>query len=110
MTSKTFVEICRLAREGYCDAEIGRRVGEDHAKVRYWRIKAGIPAGERNRGHFPSVKIYTFYNRRTSEYLCEGTVNQCAAALGLSPRTVYSVISRVRNGIQTKYEVHEVEE
>ena len=45
MTTKTLAKIEQLAREGFCDTEIARRVGQKYQAVRYWRIKAGVPKG-----------------------------------------------------------------
>lgn len=107
---KTLAEIRRLASEGYCDTEIMRKTGKTRGQVRYWRIKEGISIGKKGKQNGNSRKMWIFYDRQTSEYLCEGTVFQCAAALGLTVSTVRSTISRWNTHHVGKYEIHEAED
>lgn len=109
MTTKTLAEIERLARSGWCDAEIARRTGQTHKVAREWRIKLGLPIGKKGKKAAKTARRYTFYDRRTTRYLCEGTARECAEALGLKVNSVESIICRTRNGIRTKYEIYEVE-
>lgn len=108
MTTKLLAQVEALAREGWCDSEIGRRLGISNGVVRLWRMKAGIPIGKK--GKRIPTKRYSFYNRRTSEFLVEGTTKECAAFLGLKESCIKSLIYHIRKGRLKKYEIHEVEE
>lgn len=108
MTTKLLAQIEELAREGWCDAEIGRIVGIDQKTVWRWRVKAGLTPGKKGR-QYPAKK-YIFYNRRTSEFLVEGTAKECAAFLGLKESSIYSQIYHTRKGRLKKYEIFVVEE
>lgn len=108
MTTKTLEKIKRLAQEeGLCDAEIARQLGINHQSVRRWRIELGIPKG--SIGKRISKKRYTFYDRKTTQFMCEGTLEECAAVLGLSMSGMHSIVCRARQGTYKKYEVYEVE-
>lgn len=109
MTTKTLMQIEALACDGWCDAEIARRTGCTHHTVRYHRTNAGIPPGENGRsGDKP--KRYTAYDKRTSEYLYEGTIRELATALGLTLSSAKSIVNRTRRGMLNKYEFYEVTE
>ena len=109
MTTKTLEKIKQLAQEdGLCDAEIARRLGISHPSVHNWRTKLGIPKG--NIGKRIPKKRYAFYNRKTTQFVCEGTLEECAAVLGLSMSGMHSIVCRARQGTYKKYEVYEVEE
>lgn len=108
MTTKLLARIEGLARDGWCDSEIGRRLGIDTKIVRLWRMKAGIPIGKK--GKRITTKRYSFYNRRTSEFLVEGTAKECAVFLGLKESSIHSLIYHTRKGRLQKYEIYEVEE
>lgn len=108
MTTKMLAQIETLAREGWCDSEIGRRLGISNEVVGPWRMKAGIPIGKK--GKRIPTKRYSFYNRRTSEFLVEGTAKECAAFLGLKESSIHSLIYHTRKGRLQKHEIYEVEE
>ena len=110
MTTKQLAEVLRLAKEGYCDTAIGLRVGVSVSSVRYWRTKEGIPVGKKEDNRGTKRNVYVFYDRKSSQYLCEGTVPQIANALGISPKSIHSIISRTRSGALKKYEIFGVEE
>ena len=108
MTTKTLEEIKRLNQvEHLCDAEIARRIGEDPKIINRWRKKLNLKPGKSGMKH---QKRYTFYDKQTTQFICEGTVEECAKAMGLSVNSMYSIISRNRSGKQQNYEVYEVEE
>ncbi len=110
MTTKLLAQIEQLSRDGWCDAEIGRRLGIDTKTVQRWRSKAGLTPGKKGRAGGAGRAMYTFYLRTTGEYLCEGTVEECAAALGLQRCSMHNIISRTRKGALKKYEIYKVEE
>ena len=50
---------------------------------------------------------YAVYLKKTDELICSGTSEECAAAMGRSVASFYSMVSRVRNGKNQKYEVYQ---
>lgn len=108
MTTKTLAKIESLAKEGWCDAEIGRRLGIDTSTARRWRIKLGLLVGKNGRTY--PARRYTVYERKTSRYLFEGTGKEIADFLGLSKKTIYSYIHLTMIGKTKKYEFCEVEQ
>lgn len=108
MTTKTLETIKRMNQvELLCDAEIARRIGEKQHIVNRWRKKLNLEPGKKGMKH---KKRYTFYDKQTTQFICEGTIEECARAMGLSVNSMYSIISRNRSGKQQNYEVYEVEE
>lgn len=108
MTTKTIVKIEQLARDGWCDAEIGRMVGVDTSTARRWRIKAGVEPGKNGR-RYPARK-YAVYDAKSTEFLVEGTAKEIAEFLGLKRSGMYSTIYRSLRGQLNKYEFCEVTE
>ncbi len=106
MTTKRLAQIEQLAKEGWCDAEIGRRLGIDTSTARRWRIKFGLPVGKKGRTY--PARRYTVYERKTSRYLFEGTGKEIADFLGLSRKTIYAYIHLTLKGKVKKYEFYEV--
>lgn len=106
MTTKSLAQLIDLVQEGWCDAEIGRRLGVDTSTARRWRVREGLPVGKKGRVSHP--RIYTVYDRKTSRYLFEGTGREIADFLGLSRKTIYSYINRTLSGQTYKYEFCEV--
>lgn len=97
-------EVVRLCKEEhFCDREIARRTSLSHGTVRRIRDMYGLKFGEEGRDR----KRYSFYNRKTTQFLCEGTVPECASALGMSVNSMYSTICRARKG-KGRFEVYEV--
>lgn len=103
MTTKTLAQIRDMNRAGHSDAEICRKLGLPYATVNCWRKKSGLPRNKVTR-----MKQYAFYDRKTSKFLYEGNVLECAEYLGLSAKSMPNTIFRSRNGLG-KYEVYEVE-
>lgn len=106
MTTGTLAKIEELAREGWCDAEIGRRLDIDTKTAQRWRVRYGIPCGKKGRTY--PAKRYTVYDRATSQYLFEGTGKEIADFLGLSRKTIYSYIYLTLKGKGKKYTFCEV--
>lgn len=110
MTTKIVNQIEQLAREGWCGSEISRRLNIPGSTVRRFIQDAGIPAGKKGHAGFASKEKYTFYLRSTGEYLCEGTTEECAAALGLKPGSVHTIIHLNRNAKSKKYVIRKSDE
>lgn len=108
MTTKLLSEIKRLACDGWCDAEIARRLGIRAAVARKWRAKSGLPRGKK--GMLYKRKVYSVYNGKTSQFLFEGHTDEIAQFLGLSTKSIYCCICRCKSGKNKKYEFYEVEE
>lgn len=108
MTTKTLAQIEGMAREGWCDAEIGRRLGLEQKTVWRWRSRAGLPPGKKGRAY--PARRYTVYDRKTSRYLLEGTGKEIADFLGLSRKTIYAYIYQTLKGKAKKYEFCEVKD
>ncbi len=96
VTAKTLEHIRRRNAEGASDPQIARELGLSPPTVWKYRQQFKLPSN-RTRGH--PVKTYTVYNRRTSEYICEGTSFEIAELLGIKRQTVYSAISRSKRNI-----------
>lgn len=108
MTTKVLAELKRLnEEENLCDAEIARRLGIRSSVVWKWRNELGLPLGKSGK---QCKKHYAFYDRKTTQFLCEGTLEECANILGLAMSGMHSILTRVRKGENKKYEIHEVEE
>ena len=107
MTTKLLAQIEELARDGWCDAEIGRRLGIDTTTARRWRVRLGIANGKKGRKY--PAKRYTVYDGKSSCYLFEGTGKEIADFLGLSRKTIYSYIHLALLGKVKKYVFCEVE-
>lgn len=58
----------------------------------------------RRRGRPPAY--YSIYLRETDDMICWGTSSECAAKLGMPLSGFYSMVSRVRRGINRKYDVY----
>ena len=106
MTTKMLSQLESWAREGICDAEIGRRLGLNAKTVWTWRTRAGLKPGKKER-RYPARR-YTVYDRATSQYLFEGTGKEIADFLGLSRKTIYSYIYLTLKGKGKKYTFCEV--
>lgn len=108
MTTRLLAEIKRLSCDGWCDAEIARRMGINQGVVRIWRTKAGLPYGRKGMHH--KKKVYAVYDGKTSEFLTEGTIEEVARFLGKTMQGIYCCICRCKSGKSKKYEFYEVEE
>ena len=89
-----------IIRDKNTKAEICR--GSTHQALRY-QFKHGSKYEISVHRHV--LKYYTFYARDTDELLCSGTIKECAAALGLTERAIYSIAE----GHSKKYEVYSEE-
>jgi len=49
---------------------------------------------------------YAVYLRKTDELICSGNAAECAAAMGRSEGSFRSLVSKVCNGLNRKYEVY----
>lgn len=107
MTTKLLQQIQQMARDGWCDAEIARRLGIHVSVARSWRVKAGLPYGRK--GMRNKTKCYAVYDGKTSDFLFEGTIEEVAQFLGKTMGGIYSCISRNKSGKLRKYEFYEVE-
>lgn len=108
MTTMMLAEIVRLNKEeGLCDAEIARRLGVKSYTVWRWRDKLHLPAGENGKRN---ERIYAFYDRASTQFLCEGTLRECAKALGISYKSIHPIISRTRSGELKKYDIYKCEQ
>ena len=65
---------------------------------------------KRNRGRPPSP-MYSVYDRRTEmPLIIAGTAAQCAAAMGVTMNTFYSLRSKYKHGVQGRWEIYRDEE
>lgn len=109
MTTKMLTQIEQLAREGWCDTEISRRTGRAIAVVRYWRTKVGIPRGRKGNRNL-SAKRYAVYDGKTTQFVIEGDVRECAEYMGIKVTTFRNYKWKFEQGRYKKYEIYEVEE
>lgn len=48
---------------------------------------------------------YTVYDIHTGDMIVQGTANECAAELGMSTHSFYSLISYMRSCVESKYDI-----
>lgn len=94
--------IKRLSEDGLYDREIAKLVGISAHRVSYCRKKLGILRPRGAQYH----TLYTMYDGKTSEYLFEGTVAECANFAGVQESTIRQYRSRFLAGQKPKYEIH----
>lgn len=58
------------------------------------------------KGCHPSKRYYTIYRARDDEILAFGDKESCAAMLGISQKSFYSMVADVRAGRNKKYEIY----
>lgn len=51
-------------------------------------------------------RYYALYNHKTDELVCTGTAKECAAALGISRSTFYSMVCKAQKGIVKKWDAY----
>lgn len=102
MSQEVENRIKRLSENGLYDREIAKRVGISARRVSYWRKKLGIIRPKGAQYH----TLYTMYDGKTSEYLFEGTVAECANFAGIQEATIRQYRSRFLAGQKPKYEIH----
>lgn len=51
-------------------------------------------------------KYYSMYRAATDEIICSGTAKECADFLGIAVNTFYSMVSKWRSGVRTKWEFY----
>lgn len=104
ITTKTLNEIAALYHEGLTDREIAERLGTNENIVSYWRGgKLKLPA-HRTHGR------YAVYDKKTSEFIVDGTAKKCAEYLGIAYSSFMSAASRCRHGKGGgKYEIYKAE-
>lgn len=106
MTTKLLAEIERMNKAGMNDSWIADQLGIDQTCASYWRNKLGLPVVGKNRG----AKIYTVYDGKTSQFICEGRADECAKWLGIKVKYFYYIAWMFEKGKYKKYEIYEVEE
>ena len=52
-----------------------------------------------------SMHYYTVYKRKNDELVASGTAAECAEQMQVSLHTFYSIVTRVKNGTNKKYEI-----
>lgn len=102
MTTKTLTEIKRLHGEEMVDREIANEIGVSLHTVYYWRSKMGLAP---NRGK----ERYTVYDRKTSNFLVEGSAEQCSAYLGIKLASFRHAVCCFRQGQGGKYEIYKAD-
>lgn len=60
---------------------------------------------KRQKGELRKTTEYTVYLKKTTEITVAGDAATCAAGLNMSMYSFYSLVSRVRNGKNQKYEI-----
>lgn len=103
MTTKQLDALVLFHSEGYVDRQIADEIGIKECKVRYWRTKLGLAPNRTN-------KRFTVYDRKTSEFVFEGTLLAVCDYLGISCVAFRSRRRRFNAGAKGKYEIYEVEE
>lgn len=103
ITTMTIKRVAKLAKEGLYEREIAAKLGIPRSTVAWCRRSAGI-CGQR--GYHRHRVRYTVYDRRTSQYLCEGNVEEIAAYLGITANGVRQSKSRQGAGRPTKYLIY----
>ena len=53
------------------------------------------------------AQYYVIYRRGTDEAVVWGDARTCAGALGMTMNTFYSTLSRIRSGVNRKWEVYQ---
>ena len=101
MTTKTLEGIKSLHEEGLVGREIAERLGVSMSLVQYWRTKEGLAANR-------SSRKYTVYERATSAFVVEGTVEKCSKFLGVKPNTFRGYACRFKRDMIGRYEIYEV--
>lgn len=51
-------------------------------------------------------KYYAMYRAATDEIVCSGTARECSEFLGIAVNTFYSMVSKWRSGVRTKWEFY----
>ena len=103
LTSLTIKRIIERAKDDVPDRVIAAELGVPRSTVAHCRQSAGI---HRARGYRRHRVRYTVYDRRTSQYLCEGNVEEVAAYLGITANGVRQSKSRQGAGRPTKYLIY----
>lgn len=102
ITTKTLAEIERLHEKGMVDREVANEIGVSLHTVYYWRSKIGlVPNREKER--------YTVYDRKTSDFLVEGSARQCSAYLGIKLASFRHAVCCFRRGQGGKYEIYKAD-
>lgn len=106
MTNTEAQKIKELHGKGCTTKEIAAAMGWPYVKAYSSLRRLGLLVNYEDR-----EKLYTVYDRRTSEYICEGSAIECAKRLGCANvNGFYCIVTRARKGDYKKYEIHEVEE
>lgn len=72
----------------------------DAKKPKYSIVKTNCSRGKNKASNY-----YTVVKRETSEIVAAGNAEECAKQLNFSVHSFYSMVARVKNGINQKYEV-----
>lgn len=106
MTDTEKQKIKQLHGNGCSTKEIAAAMGWAYGKTYSSVRRLGLLANYEGR-----EKLYTVYDKRTSEYICEGTAIECAKWLGYaSVNCFYCIVCRAKKGEHKKYEIYEVKE
>ena len=102
MTIRELNAIKRLNAEGKSDQQIAEELGMKASQVRQARYYYKLPFNKAEREPF---RYYTVWNAKTDELVADGTAAECAAIMGRSRTDFYTMVSRVKRGINKKYVV-----
>ena len=105
MTTKTLAEIERNYRNGLNDEESAELAGVSPASVSLWRKGQGFPPNRKYRKSI--LKRITVYERSTTQYLCEGTMEECAKSMRMTVGSLKTSLWRYKSGRTSHYEFHE---
>lgn len=102
ITTKTLARIREMNQAGMNDCVIAQELGLSKSIIQRWRKRMGLEPVRL----WAKRPLYTVYLRKTGEYICEGTSEECAAQMGIKVETFYQQRSR-KNRIG-KHEIFEV--
>lgn len=106
MTTGVFKKMLELYKSGMTDRGIAEIVGCSSHTVGDWRKSMGLPVNRKKVFRVPST-YYRVIDKRTREVITEGQSKDCAKALGLTLKSFYKTMCRVRAGEHAKYILEE---
>lgn len=87
---------------GHIDRELDAATGRAMGTAAHWRYRLGYPPNGIPGG---ITKEYAVYSK-TDELLALGNAEECVRAMGLANvKSFYSIVSRVRRGLNKKYSI-----
>lgn len=96
---------------GMNDTAIAEELGLPLQRIHDIRTGMGLPVVRKRRRSRDKMTKYSAYSKHTSEFVCEGTAQEVADFLGLKKCTVYSEVTRTKQGCpQGRYEIVRVED